>query len=146
MSEAVLERRCAEVENKIDITRKTRCLSPKGFVLVITGSYKTREIPIHSNLSGLSVIKSNVPYKLHSDMCLSMPTQSHSQMYLCFHQPKHSQNGTFPSRRWHRTACDFPLHLTNGIQLKSKVCFFKMNVHTVRCVVWCMFPCFTLQV
>lgn len=146
MSEAVLERRCAEVENKIDISRKTRRLSPKGFVLVITGCYKTREIPIYSNLSGLLVIKSNVAYKLHSDMCLSMPTQSHSQMYLCFHQPKHSRSETFPSRRWHGTACDFPLQLTNGIQIKSKVCFANTIMYLQNCCTYnevcCMFYIF----
>lgn len=99
------------------------------------------------HLSDLSVIKSNVAYKPHSDICLGMPTQSHSQMYLRFHQPQHSQNVTFPSRRWHGTACDFALQLTHGMWIKSKVCFakyifsiWKINVYTM------MFPCFTLQV
>lgn len=99
--------------NKIEITRKTRRLSPKGFVLVITGCYQTRGIPIYGNLSGLSVIKCNVAYKLHSDICLSMPT--HSQRYLCFHQLKHSQNDTFPYQKWYETACNFPPQLRNGI-------------------------------
>lgn len=130
--------RYAEAGCKIEITRMTKHLSPKGFVLVITRCFQNQGIPIYGNLSGLSVIKCNAANKLHSNICLIMPTHSHSHShphrYLCFHQQKHSQSGTFPYQKWYGTASD-SFSLESQITKDAFYSGIKMEVHCTLPVV-----------